>query len=82
MVPWTVTHQAPLPMKFSRQECWSGVPGDLPDPGLKPASFESPVLAGKFLLNYFPELLLKSETDLLLKLIKTSRHSHEKNECK
>ena len=30
-------HQAPLSMKFSRQECWSGLPfpspGDLPDPG-------------------------------------------------
>ena len=24
--PWTVAHQAPLPMGFSRQEYWSGVP--------------------------------------------------------
>ena len=24
--PWTVTHQVPLPMGFSRQECWSGLP--------------------------------------------------------
>ena len=48
VVPWTVAHQAALPMKFSRQECWSAVPGDLPDPGIKPASFESPVLAGRF----------------------------------
>ena len=23
---WTTAHQAPLPMGFSRQECWSGVP--------------------------------------------------------
>ena len=28
--PWTVAHQAPLSMGFSRQECWSGVP--LPSP--------------------------------------------------
>ena len=28
--PWTVTYQAPLPMGFSRQEYWSGVP--LPSP--------------------------------------------------
>ena len=28
--PWTVAHQAPLPMGFSRQEYWSGVP--LPSP--------------------------------------------------
>ena len=24
--PWTVAHQAPASMGFSRQECWSGVP--------------------------------------------------------
>ena len=33
--PWTVAHQAPLSMGFSRQEYWSGLPfpptGDLPD---------------------------------------------------
>ena len=29
--PWTVAHQAPPSMGFSRQECWSGVP--LPSPG-------------------------------------------------
>ena len=35
VTPWTVTHQAPLSMGFSRQEYWSGLlfppPGDLPD---------------------------------------------------
>ena len=40
--PWTVAHQAPPSMGFSRQEYWSGVPfpspGDLPDPGIKPGS--------------------------------------------
>ena len=48
--PWTVAHQAPLSMGFSRQEGWSGLPcpppGDLPDPGMEPASFMSPALAG------------------------------------
>ena len=24
--PWTAAYQAPLPMGFSRQECWSGLP--------------------------------------------------------
>ena len=37
---WTVDHQAPLFMEFSRQEYWSGLhspaPGDLPDPGIEP----------------------------------------------
>ena len=39
---WTVTHQAPLPMGFSRKEYRNGLPcpppGDLPEPGIKPAS--------------------------------------------
>ena len=39
--PWTVAHQAPLSMGFSRQEYWSGLPcppGDFPDPGIEPTS--------------------------------------------
>ena len=36
--PWTVAHQDPLSMGFSRQEHWSGLPcpppGDLPHPGI------------------------------------------------
>ena len=40
--PWTVAHQAPPSMEFSRQEYWSGLPfpypGDLPDPGIEPWS--------------------------------------------
>ena len=40
--PWTVAHQAPLSMGFSRREYWSGLPfpspGDLPNPGIKPGS--------------------------------------------
>jgi len=50
--PWTVGHQAPLCMGFSRQEYWSGLPGpppgDLPDPGVEPTSLMSPILAGGF----------------------------------
>ena len=40
--PWTVAHQAPLSMGFSRQEYWSGLPTpspeDLPDSGIEPGS--------------------------------------------
>ena len=40
VTPWTVAHQAPLSMEFSRQEYWSGLPFtspvDLPDPGTEP----------------------------------------------
>ena len=45
-------HQAPLSLGFSRQEYWSVLPflppGDLPYPGMEPASLESPALAGGF----------------------------------
>ena len=48
--PWTVACQGPLPIEFSGQEYWSGMPfpfpGDLPDPGTEPASLESSALAG------------------------------------
>ena len=40
--PWTVAHQAPPSMGFSRQGYWSGLPfpspGDLADPGIEPRS--------------------------------------------
>ena len=40
--PWTVAHNAPLSMGFSRQEYWSGLPfpspKDLPNPGIEPRS--------------------------------------------
>ena len=40
VTPWTVACQASLPMRFSRQGYWSGLPfpspRDLPDPGIEP----------------------------------------------
>ena len=40
--PWTVAHQAPLSMEFSRQEYWIGLPfpspGDRPNLGIEPGS--------------------------------------------
>ena len=49
---WTVALRAPPSMGFSRQEHWSGPPrpspGDLPDPGIKPASLMSPASVGGF----------------------------------
>ena len=48
----TIARQAPLSMGFSRQAYWSGLPcpppGDLPDPGARPASLVSPALTGGF----------------------------------
>ena len=52
VILWTLALQAPLSMGYCRQEYWSGLscppPGDLPDPGIKPSSLTSPVLAGGF----------------------------------
>ena len=50
--PWTVALQAPLSMRFPRQEYWSRLPFpppvDLPNPGTECASPEAPALAGGF----------------------------------
>ena len=58
VILWTVAHQAPLSMGFSRQEYWSGLPfptpGDLPNLGIKPASLASPALAGRFFTTVPP----------------------------
>ena len=48
VTPWTVACQALLPMEFSRQGCWSGLPfptpGNLYDPGIEPVSPVFPAL--------------------------------------
>ena len=50
--PWTVAHQALLSMEFSRQKYWNGLPflppGDVPDPGIEPASLVFPAMASRF----------------------------------
>ena len=55
VTPWTVAHQAPLSMGFSRQECWSGLPfpspEDLPNPGIEPAPLASPALPSVFFIT-------------------------------
>ena len=53
--PWTVAHQAPQSMEFSRQKYWSGLsfpcPGDLSNPGIE---HESPTLLADALLSEPP----------------------------
>ena len=50
--PMDYTHQAPLCMRFSRQEYWSGLsfppPTDLPDSGIEPEPPATSALAGRF----------------------------------
>ena len=52
MAPWPLACPVSLSVGFPRQVYWHGlpppVPGHHPDPGIKPASFASPALAGGF----------------------------------
>ena len=51
VTPWTVAHQAPLSMEFSRQESWSGLPfseGIFLTQRSNLPSLTSPALAGRF----------------------------------
>ena len=65
VTPWTVAHQDPLSMGFSRQEYWSGLPfpspGDLPDPGIEP---RSPTLQSDALTSEPPGKPRKAMTNL------------------
>ena len=66
MTPRTIVYQAPLSVGFSRQENWNGLPcspsGDLPDPGIEPAS---PVLqADSLRLSSHQEALRELMTSL------------------
>ena len=68
--PWTVAHQAPPSMGFSRREYWSGVPfpslGDLPDPGIEP---RSPALQAEALTSEPPGKQTKPQNiDLFIKI--------------
>ena len=53
VTPSTVAHKAPLSMGFPRQEYWSGLPspfpGNLPNPGIEPAS---PASASRFFTTF------------------------------
>ena len=54
-IPWTVAHQVPLSLEFSRQEYWSGLPfpspGDLPDLAIE---LGSPTFQADTLLSESP----------------------------
>ena len=58
-IQWAGGSQSPLSMGFPRQEYWNGLPspspGDLPDPGIEPASPESLALASRFFTTVPPE---------------------------
>ena len=61
--PWTIAHQAPPSIGFSRQEYWSGVPfpspEDLPNPEIEP---RSPALQADTLISEPPGKPIIRET--------------------
>ena len=75
--PWTVAHQAPLSMEFAGQDYWTGLPcpppGDLPDPGFKPASLVSPALKVGSLPLVPPGKPLRMWIIQILKVVKGQR---------
>ena len=69
VTPWTVVRQAPLSMKFSRQEYWRGLPfpspGNLLHPGTEPSFLESSALAGRFFTTASPAAAAAAAAKLL-----------------
>ena len=54
VAPWTVVHEAPLAMEFSRKDYWSGLPfppGDLPNPGTQFLSLNVSCIGEKVLYH-------------------------------
>ena len=74
---WTVACQAPVSMRFSRQEYWSVLPcpppRDLPYPGIKPRSLMPPALAGRFFTTSTTWEARKSARDLKIWAIQLSK---------
>ena len=59
MTPWTVGHQVPLSMEFSRLEYWTGLPFPFPEDLPKPAiELRSPALQEDSLPSESPENML------------------------
>ena len=81
MTPWTVAHQAPPSVEFSRQEYWSGFPfppaGDVPDQEIKPTSPGSPALAGRYFTTVPPTMAknVKNWYDQMLKRMWNKQNS-------
>ena len=72
--PWTLAHQAPLSMEFSKEEYWNELPfpspGDLPDSGIEPRS-----LALQGFLTVWATRETHTKTFWFLPPLKTQPHS-------
>ena len=85
--PWTVAHQAPLSIGFSRQEYWSGLPcpspDDLPTPGIESASLMSPASAGGLFTSSTTQeaCILRAEKMVLLALLSRLLQVYSHSNC-
>ena len=84
--PWTVAHQAPLPMGFSRQGFWSGLPcpppEDPPNSEINPPILTSPTFSYSFLRLELKGYFLRNAS--IYPQVKTNSFvicSHRMNEC-
>ena len=80
VTPWTVVHQAPLSIRFSRQVNWRGLPcpppGDFPEPGIKPMSPTSPASQDSLSLSHQGSPLMPFTTPLAPHSIPCSTPTH------
>ena len=71
-IPRAIAHQAPLSLRLSQQEYWSGLPFLAPggplEPGIEPASPEAPALAGGFFTTESPGKPLQLYSLCILKI--------------
>ena len=83
---WTVAHQDPLSMGFSRQEYWGGSPcpppRDLSDPRIESMSFMFDALAGRFFTTWEAQLGLFPGWGKMQKKTSPSLNYAQKNKQK
>ena len=78
VTPRTLAHQAPLSMRFSRQEYWSGLPfftpGDLPNLGIEPGSLASQADSSSLVPPRKPK---NSEAKIIILILQFSEMRHK-----
>ena len=82
--PMDVAHQAPLSVRFSGKNtgvgCCASPPGNLPDPGIKPASLTFPALAGRFFTTSATWQLRPGTAKWIIEKKKRQKYSRNKEE--
>ena len=77
MTPWTVTHQVPLSMRFSRQEYWSGLSFPSPIGAMISLYFDSQ-LCGLYIFGHLMQRADSFEKTLMLGKIEGRRRGQQR----